>query len=268
MFSKRLATIFCLILFVLINIILISISAKGDYGGTIINRVVMAAIAPLQEGVTQTVRFCEHVWTHYFSLVNARHECDQLRQLLAKAKLEKGQHLESELACQRLHKLLNMQNSYPKQLCPAQVVGVDPSGWFKTIIINKGTRHGIAKAKPVIAPEGVVGQIMYASYNHSKVLLIIDRSSAMDALIQRSRDRGIVEGETDEYCRFKYVVRKADVAVGDRVISSGLDGVFPKGLPVGSVQEVHKSESGIFQEVRVRPFVDFSRLEEVLVVLE
>ena len=113
-----------------------------------------------------------------------------------------------------------------------------------------------------------MGQIMAVSYHYAKVLLLTDRSSAIDALVQRTRTRGIVEGAAKAYCQFKYVVRKANIGVGDMVVSSGLDGVFPKGLRVGSVTETAKGPSGIFQEVSIRPFVDFERLEEVLVIVQ
>jgi rod shape-determining protein MreC len=120
----------------------------------------------------------------------------------------------------------------------------------------------------VIAPGGIVGHVIKDFDWSAQVLLVIDRSSAIDALLQRTRFRGIVAGETDETCHLKYVVRKADVKIGDTVISSGLDGLFPKGLPVGTVSEVSRPTSGLFQEVQVRPFVNFKRLEEVLVVTE
>jgi rod shape-determining protein MreC len=268
MFSKRLVTIFCLILFALVNIILLSVSTKNRHGNTIVDKVVMAGIAPFQEAVMRTLTVCEHIWSHYFYLVTVKEESDQLKRLLGQAELEKSRYLESQLACQRLGKLLDMKNSLAPRLLAARVVGLDPSGWFKSIIINRGTRDGVSKGMPVIVPEGIVGQIVSPSYEYSKVLLVVDPSSSVDALVQRSRARGIVEGNSEEYCRFKYVVRKADVQVGDTVISSGLDRLFPKGLPMGSVQAVAKNQSGIFQEVRVRPFVDFARLEEVLVMLE
>jgi rod shape-determining protein MreC len=270
MFSKRLLTTFCLILFAAVNIILLSISAKHRHGSSACDRVVMAGVAPFQEGVTQAARFCEHVWHHYFSLVTARQECDHLQQVLAKIRLEQSQQLESELACQRFRKLLLLDTETPlsQRLLPAQIVGLDPSIWFRTVIINKGVDDGVSKGMPVIAPEGIVGQIVAASYDYAKVLLLTDRSSAIDALVQRTRTRGIVEGEAKAYCQFKYVVRKAEISVGDTVVSSGLDGVFPKGLRVGSVTEIAKGPSGIFQEVSIRPFVDFERLEEVLVIVE
>lgn len=270
MFSKRLLTTFCLILFAAVNIILLSISAKHRHGNSTCDRVVMAGMAPFQEGVTQTIRFCEHVWRYYFSLVTARQESDRLKETLAKIRLEKSQQLESEIACQRFRELLSLDTEIPlsERLLPAQIVGLDPSIWFRTVIINKGVHDGVSKGMAVIAPEGIVGQIMAASYGYSKVLLLTDRSSAIDALVQRTRTRGIVEGEAKAYCHFKYVVRKAEISVGDTVVSSGLDGLFPKGLRVGSVTEISKGASAIFQEVSIRPFVDLERLEEVLVILE
>jgi len=208
------------------------------------------------------------MWRQYFYLVGVPEECDRLKGMLAKAEMEKSRYLESELACQRLRKLLEMKSEVPHRMLPAKVVGLDPSGWFKTILINRGTRDGVSKGMAVITSGGVVGRIIGASRRHAKVLLIVDRSSAIDGLVQRTRSRGIVEGETSESCRFKYIVRKADIKIEDTVISSGLDGLFPKGLRVGAISEISKPSSGLFQEVKVRPFVDFTKLEEVLVVLE
>ncbi len=268
MFSKRLARILCVILFVLINIVLLSISAKHPHRYTIVDRVVMAGIVPFQECVTRTMHFFGRMWHHYFHLVAVREECDRLKGILAKAQMEQSRHLESELACQRLRKLLEMKSEVPHRMLPARVVGLDPSGWFKTVFINRGTGDGVSNGMAVIASGGIVGRVIGASGQYAKVLLIIDRSSAVDALAQRTRARGIVEGETSESCRFKYIVRKADIKIEDTVISSGLDGVFPKGLRVGAISEISRPSSGLFQEVKVRPFVDFTRLEEVLVILE
>jgi rod shape-determining protein MreC len=268
MFSKKLARILCVILFALITITFLCISAKHPHRYTIADRVVMAGVLPFQEGVTRTMRFCERIWYHYFYLVAVREESDRLKGMLALAQMEKSRRLESELACQRLRKLLEIKPEVPHRMLPAQVVGLDPSGWFKTVFINRGTRDGVSKGMAVIASGGIAGRTIGASRQYAKVLLIIDRSSAIDALVQRTRSRGIVEGESSESCRFKYVVRKADIKIGDTVVSSGLDGFFPKGLQVGEISEIFKPSSGLFQEVKVRPFVDFTRLEEVMVILE
>jgi rod shape-determining protein MreC len=268
MFSKRLARILCVVLFALISIVLLSLSAKHPHRYTIVDRVVMAGVVPFQEGVTCTIYFCRRVWHQYFYLVGLREECDRLQGMVDRARMEQSRRLESELACQRLRKLLEVKSELSYSMLPARVVGLAPSGWFKTVLIDKGTGDGVSKGMAVVGPEGIVGRIIGASGGYAKVLLIIDRSSAVDGLVQRTRSRGIVEGETSESCRFKYVVRKADIEIEDTVISSGLDGLFPKGLPVGSISEISKPSSGLFQEVRIRPFVDFARLEEVLVILK
>jgi rod shape-determining protein MreC len=161
-----------------------------------------------------------------------------------------------------------MKSEVPHRMLPARVVGLAPSGWFRTVFINKGTGDGVSNGMAVIASGGIVGRVIGVSGRYAKVLLIIDRGSALDALVQRTRSRGIIEGETSESCRFKYIVRKADIKIEDTVISSGLDGLFPKGLRVGAISEISRPSSGLFQEVKVRPFVDFTRLEEVLVILE
>ncbi|OQY59957.1 MAG: hypothetical protein B6245_03935 [Desulfobacteraceae bacterium 4572_88] len=125
----------------------------------------------------------------------------------------------------------------------------------------------LKKSVPVVIPEGVVGLVTDISTHYSKVLLLVDQNSAVDALVQRTRARGIIKGGTAGRCLFKYVLRKHDIVESDIVVSSGLDGVFPKGLRVGTVSNVTRRNSGIFQEVTVIPYVDFEKLEEVLVIL-
>ncbi|MBW2365959.1 MAG: rod shape-determining protein MreC [Deltaproteobacteria bacterium] len=126
---------------------------------------------------------------------------------------------------------------------------------------------GLKKGLPVIIPEGIAGHITEVTSHYAKVLLIFDQNSAVDAFVQRTRARGIVKGETTGRCVLKYVLQKHDIRVGDTVVSSGWDGVFPKGLRIGYVSKVVKRTSGIFQEIKVTPYVDFDNLEEVLVIL-
>ena len=148
----------------------------------------------------------------------------------------------------------------------AQVVGKDPSPWSKTIIVDKGNRAGIGQGAPVVIPEGIVGVVVEASARSSKVLLLIDPNSAVDALVQRTRARGIVKGGGAGYCLFDYVLRKHNISVGDTVVSSGMDGVFPKGLPVGRISEIVRLNAGIFQKVSLTTSVDFEILEEVFII--
>ena len=121
---------------------------------------------------------------------------------------------------------------------------------------------------PAVTHEGIVGKVLRTTPHYSDIITILDNLSSIDAIVQRSRARGIVEGQTDSSCILKYVLRTDDIETGDVIISSGLDGVYPKGLMLGRVNKVSKKSYGITQDVEVRPSVDFSRLEEVLVILK
>ncbi|HKK90112.1 MAG TPA: rod shape-determining protein MreC, partial [Desulfobacteraceae bacterium] len=140
--------------------------------------------------------------------------------------------------------------------------------WFRTIMIGKGSRDGLAKGLPVLVSEGIVGQIVSVSEKYSRVLLITDRNSAVDALVQTSRSRGIVKGDNTDRCFFKYALRKVPIEKGDIIVSSGLDQVFPKGLRIGKVVQEKKERSRLFQTITVKTFVNFDKLEEVLVSLD
>ena len=256
-----------LIVMIAVNIIILSVSSRTREPAYGLGRMALYIVSPFQKAVTHTVRFLEGVWKHYFYLVMVARENDQLRRQLDAA-LERGhQCTEVEFTNRRLTNLLNFQKSISQEVLPAAVIGKDPSTWFKTIIIDKGRQDGVEKGLPVVVPAGIVGQVMEVTNAYSKVLLVIDQNNAVDALVQRSRARGLVTGVATGECIFKYVLLKHDVRIGDILISSGLDGVFPKGLRVGLVSGVIRSNAGIFQQVKVMPFVNFEKLEEVLVVL-
>jgi rod shape-determining protein MreC len=149
----------------------------------------------------------------------------------------------------------------------AEVVAYSPSAWFRTIVINKGQRDGVRKGLPVMTWEGVVGKVMRISSTSSVILLVIDRNSSVDCLVQRTRTRGILEGEGGGRCFLRYVPRTEDIQVGDHIVTSGLEGIFPKGLSMGEVVRVEKKAYGLFQEIEVMPSADLSRLEEVMVLV-
>ena len=182
--------------------------------------------------------------------------------------LERGHRCdELELANQRLRALLDFQETLKQKTVAGEIIGKDPSPWFRSIIINKGLRDGLRPSLPVIVPDGVVGIVTDVSERYAKVLMMIDQNSAVDALVQRNRARGLIRGEAKEICTLEYVLYRHDLRAGDVVVTSGLDGVFPKGLRIGTVSRVTKKNAGIFQEVIVTPFVDFETIEEVLVIL-
>jgi len=147
-----------------------------------------------------------------------------------------------------------------------EVIGQDPTSWFKSVTINKGERDGVQKGMAVISPEGVVGQILKTAPHYATVLLMTDYNSAIDAVIQRTRAKAIVEGQEENRCQLKYLLRTEEVVVGDVVITSGLGGIFPKGLMVGEIRKVDKKGHGVFQYAELVPSVDLTKLEEVLII--
>ncbi len=255
------------IVLIAVNIIVLSVSNRRylSYYGP--GRIAISLIAPFQEAVSRSIRFVRDIWGHYFFLVKVAQENDNYKRALSHAVEKDNLYKELKLSNIRLRSSLNFRKTIPDKVIAAEVIGKDPSPWFKSIMIDKGKNDGVKKGVAVVIPEGIAGQVTEVSTHYSKVLLIIDHNSAVDALVQRTRARGIIKGGSADRCLFKYVLCKSDVAVGDTVVSSGLDGVFPKGLPVGHVSGVIRPNSGIFQEVSVTPYVDFEKLEEVLVVL-
>ena len=148
----------------------------------------------------------------------------------------------------------------------ARMVAKDVSSEFRAIRINRGKLHGIEPNMAVINAEGVIGRVLRVTDNTADVVTLLDPLSAIDAFIMRSRARGIVEGLTDALCQLKFALRVDDIQPGDLLLSSGLGGNFPKGIPVGTIIKVTRKSFGITQKVEVKPSVDFSKLEEVLVV--
>ena len=266
MFSKKMLLIIGAIVLIVVNITILYISGSR-YRSFGFGRVVIFFVAPMQEAVTDSIRFTKDIWNHYFYLVSVAQENDNLKKKLSRAVAKNSQYNEVELSNQRLRNLLNFKETTTSKILAAEVISVDPSSWFKAVIIDKGSLDGVERGLPVVIRQGIAGQVIDVSSRYSKVMLIIDRNSSVDALVQRTRARGIIKGEATGECLFKYVLRKDDVRVGDKIVASGLDGVFPKGLPVGDVKEVVRRNSGVFQEVRVVPYIDFEKLEEVLVIL-
>jgi rod shape-determining protein MreC len=254
----------------LVGCILIMLSVRPD-GGTQwnpIEQLIVETTSPFQKLITQTIKITKGVWLKYFYLVNLTEENKHLRIELDTLRIENARHQELLCALTRFEKLLNFTRGLDRPVVAAQVIGWDPAGWFKSVIIDKGRDAGLQLNRPVVNASGVVGRIVSVSSDYAKVLLIIDQNSAVDCIVQRSRDRGMVKGESTEICRVDYIDRVSNVTVGDIVVSSGLGGVFPKGLPVGKVVSLRNIQGRLFKQIEIKPSVDFSKLEEVLVILK
>ena len=266
--SRQLRSILIGILFFLFALSLTSAKLHAPQGLSFVETMMVELTAPVQKVVRLVVSTVGDVWRGYFGLVGVQRENQQLKEEVQELRRQLNLYRESGLANQRLRDLLDFKEARVRMpLLPAEVVAFDPSGWFKTVLIDKGTRDGLGRDMAVVSAAGVVGRLIGVSNHYAKVLLVLDRNSAVDALVQRSRSRGIVAGLGEGRCSLKYVQRNDDVQVGDQVITSGMGGVFPKGILLGQVEKVERGDGVLFQTVEVTPAVDFSRLEEVLIVL-
>ncbi|HTN42633.1 MAG TPA: rod shape-determining protein MreC [Nitrospiria bacterium] len=231
-----------------------------------LGRPVVFLISGLQKGLTWTAHGIGGLWNGYINLISVQRENETLKRDLARLQNETLQLQEAAQANERLEQLLNFRRTNAFHTLVAAVIGRDPSNWYRTLMIDKGTREGVAIDMGVITPVGVVGRVIKADPTVSQVLLVTDRNSAVAALIQRTRDEGLVEGTERGLARIKYLSLLADLKEGDLVLTSGLTGYFPKGLLIGTLGRATKKELDLFQQAEVIPSVDFSKLEEVLVV--
>ncbi|MBC2712419.1 MAG: rod shape-determining protein MreC [Desulfosarcina sp.] len=268
MFSKRMIFVAVVIILVAVNVILLTITGKHTQTPSGLGRGALVIVSPFQKHLTTFVQSVKDTWNQYFFLVSTAKENQRLKKALGQSLQQLNRCSETDLANDRLRHLLGFEEAIVRPMIAAQVVGKDPSPWSKTVIVDKGTQDGVRQGDPVVIPEGIAGVIVEASARYAKVLLLIDPNSAVDALVQQTRARGIVKGGGAGYCVFDYVLRKHEISVGDTVVSSGLDGVFPKGLRVGHISEIVRLNAGIFQKVSVTPYVDFEILEEVFIISE
>lgn len=267
MFSKKTVLILAGILLVTVNILLLAVTTRRPTSLGI-GRAMMAFAAPFQELATRAVNAADGIWRDYLYLVSVSRENQQLKRQLDQAVQGNIQQRELELENGRLRELLGFKRSLPGPAIAAEIIGKDPSAWFKTVIVDKGQLDGLQRGLPAVTSLGVAGQIVEASNHQSRLMLIIDRNSAADALVQRTRARGIVKGTSGNECYLDYVLYEDDVRVGDQVISSGFDGIYPKGLLIGTVTAVNFQGSDFFKEVKIAPAVDFDKMEEVLIILK
>ncbi len=249
-----------------IALVLASSNARDRYLQEPFNDLLLEGMRPVQSGITNAVHSVTQIWQRYIALVGLQRENEALRQRLLELEQEAVRRAEIEQTNRRLSELLDFRASLRGEARAAEVIGKDPQPWFRSFVINKGEADGIRKGMAVLSAYGVVGQIHTASAHAARVLLITDHNSGIDAVVQRSRARGIVEGAVSEGCVMKYLRQGEDVQVGDRVVTSGLDGIFPKGIVVGRITGLSRRSRGLLQSAVVEPMVPFDRLEEVLVV--
>ncbi|MBU3931358.1 MAG: rod shape-determining protein MreC [Pseudomonadota bacterium] len=248
----------------IISLTVLSFSAIRPSETGFLRKMVLEAAAPVEDTINISLQNLHDVWKRYLFLVGLEDENRRLRKQNADLTEQLNRYREGSLEAMRLQKLLELREGFPQRAVAARVIDHNRSSLFKTLLINKGTADGLRVGLAVLSDQGVVGRIIEISWHASRVLLLIDGNSNIDGLIQRSRAQGILQGAGSAGCSLKYISRAEEVLAGDVVISSGLSGVFPKGLLLGVVTGASRKEGGLFQKIDVAPAVDFEKLEEVL----
>ena len=256
-----------LYLSILLSIILLSFSIGKGRKWNPAEKLAIEIVAPFNKIFVGTISAVSDIWKNYFFLVETRRENLRLKKKIGLLEIENSRYQELLLAIQRLQQLLNFQKNTKENYLPARVIGWSPSVLFKSIIIGSGENDGLRVNMPVVNSTGVVGKTVSVSPNYAQVLLVTDQNSAIDGLVQRSRCRGMLKGRGFSECSFDYVIKACDIKVGDAIVTSGLGGVFPKGLHLGIVKKIDDFPEKLFKKVTVVTAVDFSKLEEVLVIL-
>lgn len=251
---------------ILAALLVFSLNVPHNREANIVESSVLSSLSPLLMPVYRISGFVEDIWDSYIRLVDTHKENIRLRDDIRSLNIRIMEGNEAFYANKRLERLLDMKKNVPDPTITATVIGEDVSSWFRTLVINRGSSSGIREGMAVVSADGVVGQTIKVSSSTARVLLLTDHASGIAATIQRSRARGVVKGKNESLCTLDFTTREEDVKVGDTVITSGIGGVFLKGLPIGEVTMVKRGQYGIFQTVTIRPAVNLPHLEEVLVV--
>ncbi len=262
----RYRTPLLLVLTLLLVFTVLSLSLKSSPALRKVQGLVVSMTAPGLEGLEYVGRSAKQLWLGYFYLMGVRRQNAELQRQLEEYKQREVHFQEAEQALTRLETLLDLKRQVALPVIGARVIAYDPTLWSRSAIINQGKAQGVKEGLPVLAPQGIVGRIVGIYPEYSKVMLIVDRKSSADAMVQRTRIRGMLKGKGGNRCSLEFVPKSADVQVGDLVLASGLVGLYPKGLVFGKVTAANKKNPGVFQEIEVSPNVDLSTLEEVLVV--
>jgi rod shape-determining protein MreC len=231
-----------------------------------VTELMLESAQPLRKSLYAVGSVIRHLQNEYVALRALWTENQSLRERIAMLESERNRLLEAEITNARLQQLLELKTHILRKSIAAKVISNSASSWFRTLTVDKGRADGLRKGMAAIAPQGVVGKVISVNDDTAKVMLLTDHNSGLDVITQRTRVRGIVAGSMDGNPIIKYIGRNADVHPGDRIITSGLDGIFPKGLLVGTIDDVREDGAGLFQEVRLELAVNPSQIEEVLFV--
>ena len=250
---------------ILLHVILISAQVNTASGLPVLQVVTFGSFSEIQRGTMALIDGVRGMWSGYIALRQVQQENDALRQEMQTLQVRLQQERAEAQRTDNLRQLLELRERANLDTVAAEVIAGSASPDFQTVTIDKGSSESLDTDMAVISPAGVVGRVILPSRRASKVQLLIDRNAAAGALIERTRVQGVVVGIGDGMLRMQYVPGTADVKTGDLVVTSGIDGIYPKGFVIGTIDHADRG-GGAYHEIVIRPAVDFTRLEEVLIV--
>lgn len=232
-----------------------------------VGRAVLHVVLPAQVALARAADGVGRWWRALNEIGQLREENARLRGEVERLRREVARLEEVSAEADRLRRLVGFRPPPPYATVAARVVTRDPSRWYTTLTVDRGTQDGVSRNDPVVTADGLVGRVVEVYPTAARVLLVTDPRSAVGVLVQSSRDAGVVEGNATGRLRLRYLSRTSPLREGDVLVTSGLGGVFPRGIRVGVVTRVVRQAGALFQEAEVQPATDLSRLEEVLVMV-
>ena len=264
-FQKR--TGYLLVAALLGHLLLISAQVSSQQGASVLETTIFGALSRVQALTASVTHGVTGAWGNYLALKGHRARADALQLQLDRLGVEL-QHANAQARrAEQLEQLLQLQRTQLPATMAARVIAADPAAAFRTVTIDKGASDGVRRDMAVLSPLGVVGRVIDEPAAHAaKVQLIIDRNAGAGAFIERSGAGGVVVGaDSDAPLRMEYVSNLSDVAVGDLVMTSGLDGIYPRGFVIGRIEKAERG-SALYKLIAIRPRVDFASLDTVLLV--
>ncbi|MBN2373338.1 rod shape-determining protein MreC [bacterium] len=260
---------YTLAFFLILSFIIMILYGQCTGPGEVLNRIALEVFEPFHILASYTVNWFQNIWDGYIFLLTVKRENLKLKEYIAELEAINMRFLEIEKENERLKELLEFREKLPTAIISAQIIGKDATSWFRSTILDKGTKDGVCVNQPVVTNKGIVGKVVRTTSSASMVELITDKNSRVAAMIQKNRAEAILCGQSGPICTLEYLARDVDIQIGDSVISSGMGGIFPKGLMLGIISKIEKAEKesyGLFQYAEVAPQVPFSKLEDVLIL--
>lgn len=248
-------------------LLLLTLQTRGHSSAGALS-VLAFVTTPIQSGLAKANRAAFGLWSTYLDWKNVRAENRRLREEVQRLRVDGLRVMETAEENQRLRRLLALQERLPLTTLSGEVIAREWSGWVRSLTVNRGRGDNVARLTAVISPDGLIGRIVDVRPGASIVQVLTDPTSTVGGHVVRTRTPGIVEGEPRGTLRFKYMARDgASIQVGDLVVTAGLGGLFPRGIPIGRVRAIDNRGSALFHYAALTPSVDFARIDEVLLLV-